>query len=387
LIFLRLATCDPPPFFVVLSLLCRMKLLRHLFCVLVALVMALLTACGSPGIPLPPSLELPKQVTDLRAVRKGDKIYLAWTVPTETTDAQTIRHLGVTKICRSLGAAMTKCENAVGEVAASPVPAPSPAQKQPSAPQKVRASYTDTLSPDLQQNPAAQATYAVAVFNAGGHTAGLSNQVTVPAAPVLAPPADFNVQLTTEGVVLTWGAIAEQPVEGLRHAVRVYRRLEGATTDAVAGEVPLGTSSYLDQGFEWQKAYEYRVTVVTFISQTGAAELQVESDDTPVVKVVATDVFPPAVPSALQAVASGVGQPPFVDLIWAPDAEADLAGYNIYRHEEDGAPSRINAELVKAPAYRDTGAAPGKKYFYAVSAVDVRGNESARSEETSEAVP
>ena len=54
----------------------------------------------------------------------------------------------------------------------------------------------------------------------------------------------------------------------------------------------------------------------------GGAEVQVEGDDSPVVRVVATDVFPPAVPSGLQAVASGVGQAPFVDLIWAPDAEA-----------------------------------------------------------------
>ncbi|MBZ5720596.1 MAG: hypothetical protein LAO03_09470 [Acidobacteriia bacterium] len=364
-----------------------MKSLRHLFFVLVALVMALFTACGSPGIPLPPSLELPKQVTDLRAVRKGDKVYLAWTVPTQTTDLQSIRHLGMTKICRSLGAAITNCANAVGEVPAAPVPAPGAVPKQPgNTPQKARSSYADTLAPDLQQNPAAKATYAVSVFNADGHTAGLSNQVQVPAAPVLSPPPDFKAQVTADGVALSWGAVAEQ-AQGLRHVIRVYRRLEGTTTDTVASEVPVGASSYLDQGFEWQKSYSYRVTVVTFVSAPGGAELQVEGDDTPVVKVVAADVFPPVVPSGLQAVASGVGQSAFVDLIWAPDAEADLAGYNVYRHEEGEALARVNSELVKAPAYRDTGVTPGKKYFYAVSAVDVRGNESAHSEETSEAVP
>jgi len=47
----------------------------------------------------------------------------------------------------------------------------------------------------------------------------------------------------------------------------------------------------------------------------------------------------------------------------------------------------MNAELVKTPAYRDVQVAAGKKYFYAVSAVDVRGNESAQSEEASESVP
>ena len=365
-----------------------MKSLRYLFYAVMTLVATVFTACGTPGIPLPPSLELPKQVADLRAVRKGDRVYLAWTVPTQTTDLQTVRHLGVTKICRSLDSAMTKCNNVVGQVPLSPAPAPSQAKnKSANASQKARASYTDTLAPGQQQDPAAQATYAVMVFNADGHSAGLSNQVKVPAAPVLPPPPDFNAHLTADGVALNWGTVAEQPAEGMRHVFRVYRRLETAKTDTIAGEVPAGTSSYVDQGFEWQKTYDYRVAVVTFVAATGGAEFQVEGDDTPVVRVVATDVFPPAVPSGLQAVASGVGQAPFVDLIWAPDAEADLGGYNVYRHEEGQAPARINSELVKTPAYRDSAVTQGKKYFYAVSAVDLRGNESQRSEQASEAVP
>jgi fibronectin type 3 domain-containing protein len=47
----------------------------------------------------------------------------------------------------------------------------------------------------------------------------------------------------------------------------------------------------------------------------------------------------------------------------------------------------LNEELIKAPAYRDENVAPQKKYSYSVSAVDVRGNESARSEEATESVP
>ena len=48
---------------------------------------------------------------------------------------------------------------------------------------------------------------------------------------------------------------------------------------------------------------------------------------------------------------------------------------------------KITAELVKAPAYRDAQVQRGHKYFYSVSAVDLRGNESARSAEASETVP
>jgi fibronectin type 3 domain-containing protein len=67
--------------------------------------------------------------------------------------------------------------------------------------------------------------------------------------------------------------------------------------------------------------------------------------------------------------------------------DSDLAGYNVYRREKGEAAVKMNAELVKTPAYRDVQVAAGKKYFYAVSAVDVRGNESAQSEEASESVP
>jgi fibronectin type 3 domain-containing protein len=105
------------------------------------------------------------------------------------------------------------------------------------------------------------------------------------------------------------------------------------------------------------------------------------------VKVWAHDVFPPAVPTGLQAVYSGPGQEVFIDLIWAPVADADLAGYNVYRREDGGVPVKVNSELVKTPAYRDSAVAAGKTYFYSVTAVDRQGNESARSEETSERVP
>jgi fibronectin type 3 domain-containing protein len=105
------------------------------------------------------------------------------------------------------------------------------------------------------------------------------------------------------------------------------------------------------------------------------------------VKVFAHDVFTPAVPSGLQAVYSGPGQASFIDVIWAPVADADLEGYNIYRREASAAPLKMNSQPVKSPAFRDAQVAPGKTYLYSVSAVDQRGNESQRSEESSETVP
>ena len=108
----------------------------------------------------------------------------------------------------------------------------------------------------------------------------------------------------------------------------------------------------------------------------------------PSVPVFAHDIFPPAVPTGLQAVFSGVGQAPFVDLVWSPDTEADLAGYNVFRHEEGEPAGETQLRPGEEPRPSATRMCnPGKRYFYSVSAVDERNNESAKSEEASEQVP
>ncbi len=115
--------------------------------------------------------------------------------------------------------------------------------------------------------------------------------------------------------------------------------------------------------------------------------MEVEGDDSKLVHLVAHDVFPPAVPSGLQAVFSSVGQKPFIDLTWAPDTESDLAGYIVYRRTAGSAFTAVTTAPVKAPAWRDNDVHPGQKYFYTVTAVDVRGNQSAQSAPAEESVP
>ena len=344
---------------------------------------AILAACGYPGAPKPPSLNLPQPVTDLRATRKGDNVYLSWTVPAETTDSLTVRHFGPTRVCRSTGSSVSNCTNAVAEVAAPTLPpgkTPVP---------RLQQSFTDPLPTTLlSDKSSAEILYAVSVLNDRGRSAGISNVVGVSAVVTSLPPTDFHAEVTAAGVVLSWIAIAQAagPPDTQR-LYRIYRREAGGTTDTIAGEAPLNSSQLIDQGFDWEKTYLYRATVVTVIDLPGKSERQFESDDTPSVKVFAHDVFPPAVPSGLQAAFSGVGQQPFIDLIWTPDTEADLAGYNVYRHEEGGEPTKLNSQPIKTPSFRDTDVASSHTYIYSVSAIDVRGNESARSSEASETVP
>jgi len=373
------------------------------------LLLASLLGCGTPGVPLPPSLELPQTPQDLRASRKGDTVTLVWTVPRQTTDHTNVRlrHLGPTRVCRSLTVAMTTCTDQVKEVdtrallaaseaaakaksqaAATTNQTPSPAAR--TAP--VIASATDALPPALEQHDRTGFIhYAVEPMNSRGHSAGLSNQVQVPLAPTLPPPSDLAANITAEAIELTFtGVVPDHEVPELHYAYRVYRREKGGAAAGRVGEAPLSAPSKIevvDRSFEWQKTYEYWVTVVTIVSQKGKPSAEVEGENSAPITVLINDVFPPAVPSGLQAVFSGVGQKPFVDLTWAPNTDPDLAGYNVYRRENNGAWTRINSALLPTPAYRDGNLAAGRNYFYAVTAVDVHGNESARSPETSETVP
>jgi hypothetical protein len=384
-----------------------------------------LAGCAAMGPPRPPSLELPKPPADLRAARKGDKVVLTWTVPSLTTDHQMARSLGPTRICRGSEPVLKECGTAVGEASPAASAVVPPDSERASRPlphgpgsksnggQKVAASYTDDLfSGNVQPETFGSATYAVEVLNANGRGAGLSNSVRVPRARTLPAPADFGAQVTGQGVVLSWtaapgGSVSApasvtpqnrageapaptQPV--VSYVYRVYRRVEGGKANLV-GDVPvLGEMnlSLTDSSIEWEQTYYYHVEAVTVLSGENAADrkkIEIEGDDSAEVKVFAHDVFPPAVPAELQAVFSGPGQQAAIDLVWAPVTDLDLAGYNVYRHEAGGAAVKVNGELVKTPAYRDANVATGKTYLYSASSVDVRGNESARSEEAGETVP
>jgi len=349
-------------------------------------------------------------------MRKGDTVILTWTVPTETTDRRKIRAVGPTRICRNSEKQMTQCGTPVGMAKAQASVEETASEKNGSGKnaskhvseskvsekKKVEASYTDTLPAQMESDDAAAVVmYGVEVLNADGRGAGLSNQVQVPAIRTPPPPRDFAARVTSQGIVLTWtndlfasgssAANANMSAgKKIDYLYRVYRRQEGSAGWNLVGEVPAGNAPSLtltDSTFEWEKTYFYRAETVTVIARANKSELPIEGADTPELKVFAADVFPPAVPAELQAVFSGPGQAAFVDLIWAPVSDADLAGYNVYRREEGSAAVKVNADLVKSPAYRDTTVVAGKDYWYSVSAVDLRGNESARSEEAEERVP
>jgi hypothetical protein len=346
-----------------------------LACVL-AIAMA---GCGTPGAPLPPSLNLPDRVTDLAAERAGNMVTLTWTMPRRTTDKILLKDPVMVRVCWNDG---TPHCVPMGEKGFAPGAA---------------ATHSETLPAGLAAGAPRPVRFYVEAVNRNQRAAGLSN-----AAPILAGEAPALVEgLTAEvgkgGVVLHWTAA------DANDAIRLHRRLLnppeakkdegllGAPREALTQDLLVEHDSgvALDKDIRFGQSYEYRLQRVARVEADGQMR-ELAGALSAAVRVEARDVFPPAIPAGLAAVATAAteGVPASIDLSWQPDTETDVAGYRVYRREGTGGWQRISGDkLIVGPAFHDPDVLAGHTYIYAVSAVDVRGNESARSAEASEKVP
>ena len=356
-----------------------------------------LAGCGMPGAPQPPSLYLPERVADLSAVRSGNQVALTWTMPKRDTDKVPLKGNVTVRICRNESAAQGCSAAATFELS-------------PGA----DGTFTDTLSPALAVGAPRILTYLVELENRKGRSAGLSNSAQILAGEAPAAVDGLTAEMRREGVLLRW---TPAPPDEAAVAVRLVRKLvtppanQPATSKSANASIqphrepPERTllvepaahlDRALDTSIEFGATYEYRAQRVSRIAVNGET-LELAGPLSLPVRIAAVNVFPPAVPRGLAAVATAgaVGAGPAIDLNWQPDTEADLAGYVVYRRdnesETDAAGSgwqRISpAEPVTAPGFRDANVQPGHTYRYAVSAVDQQGHESARSAEAEETVP
>jgi len=89
------------------------------------------------------------------------------------------------------------------------------------------------------------------------------------------------------------------------------------------------------------------------------------------------DTAPPATPGGL---AGRLESPGAVQLDWSANAEPDLAGYHVYRAlSANGTAARLTTSPLSANQYRDSSVPDTAAAWYAVTAVDATGNESART--------
>ncbi len=337
--------------------------------------------CGTPAAPQPPSLNLPDRVTDLAAVRAGDQVTLTWTMPKRNTDKLLLKDMVTVRVCRRDGAGA--CVDAGSNLKLAPA---------------AHGTFTDTLPAAQSAGTPRALNYFVELKNRKNRSAGLSNPAAVLAGAAPEPVDGLSAELRKAGVVLHW------KTDSVGTPVRLQRTLltpplakpkegpmapprEPLEQNLLIENVSEGRA--LDKSIRFGETYAYRAQRVARVEVDGkTVELAGALSDP--VRVEAKDVFPPAVPTGLAAVATvgGDGVETAIDLSWVPDTEPDVAGYIVYRREGESAWQRISpAEPVVGPAFHDVQVQPGHSYIYAVSAVDQGGHESARSAEAQESVP
>jgi fibronectin type 3 domain-containing protein len=353
-------------------------------------ILPLSAGCGAPGEPTPPSPLVPAPITDLSAHQLGDGVQLSFTIPSNTITGARLAASPAVEILR--GALK---------------PDGSPDRK------SFRTAYTipgalvdnyrfgdhlrfsDPIAPEeTNAHPGATVAYLVRTRASQKRASADSNVVSLRVFPVPERISWVAAGVTESAIELSWSVPARtsagEPLPA-SIAYRIYRSESSPADGTPAPPVPqhgkrdvesapLATSdsnSYRDPSFTFDHTYVYTVRSVVQVENN-----PVESADSEPVTVTPHDTFPPAAPQGVVAAVLPGPTPGTVavDLSWSINLETDLAGYRVYRSEQDGTRGQlVTPELLPTPAVRDTSVEPGHRYWYTVTAVDSAANESAPS--------
>ncbi len=312
-----------------------------------AVLAALLAGCGYIGEPLPPALNIPVRITDLRAVERGAHVVVEFTLPQTTTEGLLLRPAGEVELRAGpgLGTSFDFGRWLAGTTRIEVV-------KPEFGPRHIEVPAGPWIGKEIL--------LAVRTANPKGRFSAWSNLVALSVVEPLARPVEFHAEAVTEGVRISWRLMPARPGA----AVRVYRK--GPADPQFALLARAEASQWIDTETQYGKRYEYKIQAVF-----KAGESEAEGLLTTAVSLVPVDHFPPAVPSGLTAVASAES----IELTWERNTEPDFAGYHVYRAAAGGKFEKV-ANLLAAPSFSDHKIESRKRYRYAVSAVDQLGNES-----------
>jgi len=350
-------------------------------------ILLLTAGCGAPGDPVPLSPPVPAAIKDLTAHQAGDGVQLSFTLPSNSISGEKLPAPPAVEILRgtvrSDGSADAKSFRVVYTI-------PGALVDSYRADGQVR--FTDPIAPEeTKSHPGGAVTYFVRTRAAQKRTSADSDVVSLRVLPVPAPIASVEARVTESAVELTWPVPARiaagEPAPAIT-GYRIYRsEIHPSAPASSPEELPQGkpeshaallasseSNNYRDASFVFEHTYVY---IVRSVIQVEGDEL--ESSDSQPVTVTPHDTFPPAPPQGLVA-ALLPGLAPstvFVDLSWSINLETDLAGYRVYRSEQEGIRGQlVTPELLPTPAVRDRSVQPGHRYWYTATAVDRAGNES-----------
>lgn len=266
-------------------------------------------------------------------------------------------------------------------------PAPAPADATPAPLASNRLARPLVFVPDAQ---GLGRHYVGAAVSRSGRRSAWSAVKRVPVAAGPAAPLAPMLTHDATNITLTWtpgpgahpavgtadaGIVADgllpsrplgPPVAATRY--QVYAATPGgAPSDASSDTAPLNSAaltaaSWSSPGVVFGQERCYAVRALDTVDG-----VDIEGPASAPACVTPRDTFPPAAPTALDAV-GGLG---VVSLIWDRVEEPDVVGYLVFRGPAGGDPTTaLTAEPIVASSFEDRTVEPGVRYTYVVIAVD-----------------
>ena len=336
---------------------------RSLTAVSVILLLTLLSGCGKKTALVPPQKLVPVRINDLRYNLDEHGVTLNWSYPAKMENGDALEAIEVFEIYRAVIPQDEFCQGC-------PVQYEEPVEidggRLPASGDIRTASY---IEKKLQNGYR----YLYKVRSRAGwwYPSGDSNVVSfVKGVPPKAPHG-LRLEAGDRSLTLSWSPVTEN-IEGkpLEHSVlyQVFRR-SGNEDYAVLGG-PFQEPEFIDAGLVNAVQYDYKVLALVAYDDTLQAGAPSQ-----VISGLPRDLSPPPQPQNLVVIAIPGG----VKLVWQAVAVDDLAGYRIYRREEETGVSRLIAEVgPERNQYIDKSMTDGRKLFYTVTAFDTGqpGNES-----------
>lgn len=324
-----------------------------------------LSGCGYKTDPVPPQTVVPKAINDLRYSLDNKGAKLVWSYPLETITGKDLKEISSFDLYRAEIPVKDFCGSC-------PIPFGKPMQLAGGATGAEQRSTGEYVSGMLRSGN--KYFFKICSRTSWLAASADSNIVSFVYYTPASAPQGLQAVIGDRKVTLTWDAVTTL-VDGspadLPVSYQVLRGVDGKQYSPVGS--PVMETSYTDTGLKSNTTYFYKVQ-----SNMSFEGEKVDGSDSEKIVAKVTDLVPPDTVTGVTVVASSSN----VRVFWDPAGAKDLAGYRIYRRTgSDTTFTRVGEVSKSQTIFVDNEVMADAKVYYAITAIDVDGNESKKSDE------
>ena len=318
-------------------------------------LLALLPCCGRKTALTPPQDLVPVAINDLRYRLDENGATLTWTYPAQLKNGDDLFFIESFEVLRAAIPEERFCKGC-------PVEFEEPVEitggSLPASGKTRMAEYTEV---HLQNGY--RYIFKVRSRADGRYRSSDSNLISFSWSPPPKPPQEVKAEPGDRGITLSWQPVRENiqdEVLNIPTKYRVYRRKgEGQFIEL---EEFVEEPAFIDVGLDNNTLYFYQVRA--FVQVNGTLQSGAPSQ---AISAIPRDLTPPPPPLDLVVIETPGG----VKLVWRAVTGQDVAGYRLYRREEDAKQAEMIAELgTERNQYLDQKIMSGGKVFYSVTSFD-----------------